>query len=505
MPNVAFKRKEVKDAADKWGVVRDCIAGEKQIKHRKEKYLPCPDATNNATEREKRYRSYMTRANFYNVTGRTLNGLVGQVYSKDPSIELPSEIELFENDVDGAGMTATQMSKSVLADILSVGRGGLLADFPSVPEGKVITLADLQSGRFRPRVIFIPAEKIINWRESNYGGETFLSLVVIEEEKVVSDDGFEFKTEPRWRVLRLENGAVTVTIYKENEGLRGQSREKYVIDPEDGGPFILKDYAGRPFNRIPFEFVGAENNDATVDESPLYALSSINIAHYQVNADWREMLFLAGQGTLILAGIKESWADKYLKDGVYLGSRQGILLNEGASAQLLQLEANEILGAALTKLEDQMKALGAKLIEPGQVKGTATEAAIEEASESSVLSSAAKNVSQAFEKIFFHASKWLGEVDEDKITFELNTEFDVARMTPQERQQLLAEWQGELITFGEAREQLRKKGIAFEDDKEARKIIEGEAGDRLGMQQNPQNLPDDLNPDGTPKQQPGAA
>lgn len=51
-------------------------------------------------------------------------------------------------------------------------------------------------------------------------------------------------------------------------------------------------------------------------------------------------------------------------------------------------------------------------------------------------------------------------------------------MSPQERQQLLAEWQGELITFGEAREQLRKKGIAFENDEEARNIIEGESGFR---------------------------
>ena len=97
MPNVAFKRKELTDALDKWGIVRDCLAGEKQIKFRKEKYLPAPDASANATEKVQRYNAYLTRANFYNVTGRTLNGLVGQVFTKEPSIELPPELEFFEN------------------------------------------------------------------------------------------------------------------------------------------------------------------------------------------------------------------------------------------------------------------------------------------------------------------------------------------------------------------------------------------------------------------------
>lgn len=478
MPNVAFKRKELTDALDKWGIVRDCLAGEKQIKFRKEKYLPAPDASANATEKVQRYNAYLTRANFYNVTGRTLNGLVGQVFTKEPSIELPPELEFFENDVDGAGTNSVQQTKSTLADVLAVGRGGLLADFPSVPEGQIVSKADIQSRRVRPRIIFYEAEKVINWRVTNHGGETYLSLLVLEESKVVSDDGFEFKSEPRWRVLYIENGAVYVAVYMESKGLQGQARERYVIDPDGGGPLLLRDYAARPFTRIPFEFIGAENNDSTVDESPLYALATINVAHYRNSADLEESSFLSGQPTLILSGIQEAWADKYLKDGVSLGSRNGILLNQGASGQLLQAEPNNLPKELMKHKEEQMKALGAKLIEPGQIKGTATEAAIEEASESSVLSSAAKNVSQAYEKIIFHASKWLGEFNEEDIHFELNTEFDVARMSPQERQQLLAEWQGELITFGEAREQLRKKGIAFEDDEEARSIIEGESGFR---------------------------
>lgn len=419
MPNVAFKRKELTAKLPLIELVRDCIAGEPVIKARRQKYLPIPNADSQRQlgegtgVKDDRYQAYLTRANFYNVTGRTLQGLIGQVFHKDPSTEFPSEIEFFKGDVDGSGMSISQQAKSTLADVLAVGRGGLLADFPPIPEGEVVTLADIQSRRVRPRVIFIDAERIINWRTENYGGETFLSMLTIAESKVVSDDGFEFKTEPRWRVYRIENGAVTVTIWKKNENRTSAGpQEDYIVDPDGGGPFALKDNAGRPFIRIPFEFVGAENNDPSFDESPLAPIALINVAHYRNSADLEESSFLTGQPTLVLSGVQEAWADKYLKGGVQLGSRGGILLNQGANGQLLQAEPNNLPKELMKHKEEQMKALGAKLIEPGQIKGTATEAAIEEASESSVLSSAAKNVSTAYERAIFHASKWIGDFNE---------------------------------------------------------------------------------------------
>jgi len=122
--------------------------------------------------------------------------------------------------------------------------------------------------------------------------------------------------------------------------------------------------------------------------------------------------------------------------------------------------------------EEQMKALGAKLIEPMATKGTATEALIEESSESSVLSSAAKNVSAAYRKALFHASRFVADVDPKTIIFELNSDFAAAMASPQERAQIVAEWQGGLITFDEARTQLRKAGVATEDDKTAKSKME---------------------------------
>jgi hypothetical protein len=149
-------------------------------------------------------------------------------------------------------------------------------------------------------------------------------------------------------------------------------------------------------------------------------------------------------------------------------------LPAGGSAELLQADPNTMPKEAMGHKEEQMKALGAKLIEPGPVKGTATEALIEEASESSVLSSATKNVSLGYQKALYFASRFIGEVDPAKIVFELNSDFAANHMNAQERAQLLAEWQSGGITWGEFRFGLKKAGVAYEEDEKARDMIEQE-------------------------------
>jgi hypothetical protein len=133
--------------------------------------------------------------------------------------------------------------------------------------------------------------------------------------------------------------------------------------------------------------------------------------------------------------------------------------------------------------EDQMKAIGAKLIEPGTVQRTATEAEIEETSEASVLSSIAKNVSAAYKLALYYCSLFVGEVNLDDIETMLNSEFQITGLNAQERQEVLAAWQGGMLTWEEGREVYRRKGIATEEDEAARRKIEDE-GVNFGNEDN---------------------
>jgi hypothetical protein len=491
MPNVAFKRPEVKKMEPKWALVRDCLGGEQSIKAKRETYLPKPQTSGDVVENNARYEAYLKRAVFYNVTGRTLEGLAGQVFSKSPSIEFPSQIDFLKQDIDGAGTTLEQQSKGVLHAILATGRAGLLSDFPVLEEGRVASLADVESGRIRPRVLSFDPEQIINWRQANVGGETFLTLLVLEESAEISEDPFAFKVEPHWRVFQLINpetpelAQVQVSVWRKRDKPLSDDEKYEVIS----GPFTMIDHRAQPLRRVPFQFIGARNNDPEVDEPPLYNIASLNISHYRNSADVEESSFLVGQPTPVFAGLEQGWVDKNFKGGVFLGSRSAIPLPKGGSALLLQAAPNSMPQALMKDKEEQMKALGAKLIENKKVPETATGAAIEETSEASVLSSAANNVAQAYGKALWFASGFLGDFQEEAISFELNTDFDVARMTAQERAQLVAEWQGELLTWEEARSALRTAGIAYLDDKEARSQLETEAASRGDFKEEPQNLP----------------
>jgi hypothetical protein len=126
-----------------------------------------------------------------------------------------------------------------------------------------------------------------------------------------------------------------------------------------------------------------------------------------------------------------------------------------------------------------MIALGAKVVEQSSVQRTATEANIENASETSVLSSSANNVSKAIKFALEKAALFIGT--EDEIKFELNTDFNLSNMTPEERGQLVKEWQGGAISFEEMRSGLRKSGVATLDDNKAKSDIKAELDNGMNL------------------------
>lgn len=463
-PNVSYVRPEVTSALSRWNQITDCIAGQDAIKFKKDKYLPIPDLDVGGGASDQRYTNYINRAVFYNVTGRTLAGLVGQVFGRETVTEFPPELALLETDVAGAGVSIEQQAKKVLENVLSLGRAGLLADFPKTET--IVTKEQEQSGELRPIIKAYRPENIINWRTKRVGAKVMLSLVVLVETVDVEDDGFEVTTATAYRVLRLnEAGEYTVQVYIEDN-----TNGVITMSPETEEPIVPTKADGSTFDFIPFQFVGPENNDANIDAAPLYSLSNLNIAHYRNSADFEDSCFVAGQPTAVFTGLTEEWVNNVMKGKVYFGARGGVMLPKGGMATLLQANPNNMPMAAMEHKEKQMVALGAKLVQEQNIRRTATEARQDEASETSILGSATKNVNAAYTQALLWAQLFTN--GDGKITFTLNSDFDLSNMTPAERQQLVAEWQSEAITWAEMRTALKRARIAYEDDDKAKTAIE---------------------------------
>jgi len=467
-PKVDYEHPDYEKLAPTWSQIKDCLTGERAVKGRREKYLPKPNAYDLSEANKARYTAYLLRAVFYNNTYATLTGLVGQVFAKASHIEIDSLLDPVVSDTDGSGLSIDQAAKSVLSDVLSTGRAGVFVDYPMVDAAA--TRKDQNDGSIRPNIITYPAESIINWRTKRVGAENKLSLVVIVELANVADDGFAVETVARYRALHLTDGVYHVEVYERSiKESGGTGSGDFTLTEE----FTPVDASGRPLTEIPFTFVGAENNDPTPDLPPMADLTVVNLAHYRNSADYEEALYMVGQPTPFFSGLTEAWVAEVMKGQIYLGSRAAVMLPEGGGAGLLQAEPNSMPKEGMDAKERQMVALGAKLVEQKTVQRTATEAGIDVSVQTSILASSSNNTSEAFQTALEWCALFMGSNSQPE--YVLNTDFDIVKMDSTNQTALLALWQNDVLTWDEARDNLRRGGMLLTDNEEARTVVESEA------------------------------
>lgn len=460
-PNVAFVRPEVKNLLPQYITIKDCLDGEVAVKNKKSIYLPVPNDESSENENTERYENYIKRAVFYGVTARTLDGFIGQIFAKEPLIQMPEGLEFLLDDADGSGSVGiVSMAKSVCRLVVPFGRAGLFVDYPGVDDD--LSIEEVQSGRIQPMIKYYDSASIVNWRKELVNGKRVYSLVVLKEKYIWNDDGFEFKMADQWRVLRLVGNEYEVSIWRNNE--QGSHFLSH-------GPFYPTDSNGNRFDFIPFEFIGSIDNEAEPDNPPMYSIASLNLAHYRNSADYEESCFIVGQPTPYFSGLDENWVKNVLKGTIQLGARSAVPLPQGGLAGLLQPNPNIMPMEAMLAKEKQMVALGARIVEQRNVERTLGEAAMEHAAETSVLANVASNVSKAFVNAIATCGLFTG-VDTSSCVFSLNTDFAISRISTQDRAQLMLEWQAGALTFGEMRSVLKDAKIAsVQNDNEARTSI----------------------------------
>jgi len=456
--DIEFTRSELADMMYRYKVVRHVI--EQKVAEQGELYLPDPSGKpmHQRTEDDKiRYADYRKRAIFYNFVGRTLTGFVGQIFSRDAEQKVPTSLDAVVKDATGDGLTLEQLAKEACAEVLSVGRYGLLVDYPTFQEAP--TKAQVDSGEARPVIIPFLGDKITNWNTKKVKGKTILCFVVLKETYLKDEKNyFAPEFENQWRVLDLdENGIYRQRVYR--------------VDDQWGDREVYPVANGKNLDYIPFTFIGAVNNDPNPDLPPMYDMALINIGHYRNSADNEESIFFSGQPTFIVTGLKETWLNKVLGGVIRFGSRFGLALDDKADAKVIQAAPNSVVREGMIDKQEQLASMGAEFLKGQTVTKTATEASIDDSSRTSAISNAAKNVSAAFKFALECASLFQGEA-EGSVEFKLNSEFDLTRMTESERAQLVKEYQANLISWNEVRGALHKAGIATEDDEKVKKEIE---------------------------------
>lgn len=454
-------------------MIRDVLAGPAAVKGAASEYLPIPDPADKSEYALGRYANYIERAIFFDASSRTHEGYVGQMFYRPTVIEVPSILKVMLLDVDGQSTSMEQQIKGTAGEVLAMGRAGLYTDYSS-NQGESVTRFDQEAGKVRPTITTYAPERIINWRWTTTDNHRYLSLVVLEEDYVEDDDGFECKKKVQYRELRMvrfENGPFIFkcVVWREVDG-QFQAME----------PTFPKRGDGKNWDRIPFEFIGSSDNDSEIDKPPMEGMAHVNIGHYRNSAEFEETVFMMGQPTPWASGITENWLKEAWDGELRLGTREFIPLPAGGAMGLLQMSPNTMAQIAMEMKEKQLVSLGAKIAENKNVASTATEENRDSVIENSTLSSVAKNTSSAYQKALESALIYAN--GSGKITVEINTDFEITRLSPQDRAQLLAEWQGGGITWTEYRKNIKRGGVAFEDDKKAKEEIDAEMEASVNLQ-----------------------
>jgi hypothetical protein len=403
------------------------------------------------------------------VTGRTRAALTGMVFRKEPTSELPEELEEMRFNADGSGTSLDQISKEALGAVMDTGRHIFLVDYPTIDDS--IDYETEQNIGARPLILSYYAESLINWKYKKINGRRVLTLAVVVE--LVHDDDasdeFDHDIVKNYRVLRLRDGVYTQQMYDDG----GQAM---------GEEFIPRMAGGQPFDHIPIYIVGANDNLPEIDDAPLYDLAILNIAHYRNTADLEEAGYITGQPTLHL-DIGDTNPEVFAEqnpNGVQLGSRSGII-TQGGKVELVQPEERNLLVQLKDAKEQEMVKIGARLIQRGGQAETAEAARINASAESSTLDQVVGNLSHAMTGALMDAGRFVGLQPNtvEEIRYDLNKDFWETSLDAQQLMALIQLGDVGIVSRSIQRESIRKGRIHIPDEMEDEEIDGENAGNLL--------------------------
>ena len=430
---------------------RAAVAGERSVKRGGVKFLPplasmCCSITYDengeqqfrqsitlTTEGQAAYTKYIALASFYGATGRTVDGLVGLIFSKQPVQELPALIEYLDENADSKGNSLRDLAKKAATEAMISPRSGILVARPSTPEGS--SIADVEAQNLRPKLLSYKFEDIINWDYEVINNVEKLSLVVLCE-LTTKRDGFKVDVEKQYRVLELIEGVYHQSLYND----AGAQIEAVL-------PVTIN---GSTSDIIPFYFVevGAEGKSIIND------LVDMNFHHYQVSADYNSKNHFSSFTIYYETGADSS-QNMLMGNGVKWSNR-----SSDATFGILQPDGNaDALRISLQDDEQRMAALGAEALKPRSSGAESAEAkSLDQVAQNSTTADVAITISEALTKALNFASMWMGSTEE--AVYQLNTDYNPTGMSGQDLTAMVSAYQGGAISYDTLYENLQRGEIA---------------------------------------------
>lgn len=414
--------------SSRWQACRDAIAGEDAVHNAGERYLPKLSGQDSSE-----YSGYVKRAPFYNATARTIDGMVGMLFRKEPIITAPDAMAGMLDDMTLTDCGFNELAEIIAREVIGVGRVGVLVEYPRL-ESMPSTLAQAAAQNHRPYATIYKVESILNWKAERINNQMQIVMLALSESVTVWENEFESEQVAQIRALLLENGRYLQRIYRKNKLDEWEQFEDDIIPLMNGNAL--------PY--IPFVIFGPSHNDVNVQKPPVYDLVTLNLSHYRSTADLEHGAHFTGLPTAVVTGYSTDSNER-----LSIGSATAwVFPAPDADAKYLEF-TGQGLGALEKRLqvkEAGMAAIGARMLAPEKVSAEAAKTlAIRHAGEGAVLSSIGHMIEHGFERILTIMAEWAGITGE--IECEFNEDFIDAAMTAQDVLALVQAWQAGAMSF----------------------------------------------------------
>jgi hypothetical protein len=354
------------------------------VKSRGNAYLPQPAGFD-----ESDYAAYLNRTMFFEAVGRTIDGFVGAISRKDPTLNMPAAMEPVVEDATNDGLSLAELAKQLCAETILQGRVGILVDFDETKNRSYLST--------------YPTEAIINWS---------LDGVVLHETvyEVDPEDPFKQRAVEQYRQLSLTEDRYTVTIWRKKPDANQRIAEWIVFET------ITPVRRGKAFSEIPFFWVTPSGRTTRVDKPPLLGLVNICLSHYRNSADLEHGRHHCGCPTLWIAGLAPRIDDQPIRVG---GTAAIILPDPQGKVGYAEFSGQGLgsLETALATKQEMMAVLGAQVFHDGPKGVEAAETArIRTSGETSLLSGVTTAVEETLEAAMQCAAEWMGVAGKVEIT-----------------------------------------------------------------------------------------
>ena len=418
-------------SAPKWKRCRHMADGSDSLKSRDNRVLYLPALT---AQSDSEYSAYVERAMVYNGTGRTIQGLSGACFRKDPKIEMGVEaLDEWLKDVTGENIPVSTYSQTLLNEVLEVGRVGVWVDMAPESERPM-------EGQNMPYLVTVLAENIRNWKVERQNGKMTLTQVVIEEQYIKADDPFKPEMDVQYRVLQLNNGIYEQVVWRKkvvSENSVAGGDEWVAAEP------IIPTRRQEALTYIPFVFIGPTALTCDVEKPPLLDLVDVNLSHYRNSADLEHGRHFCGLPTPWVAGFPKEKKLRIGSNVAWVSDRPE------AKAGMLEFTGQGLgaLETALESKEKHMAALGARLLEEQKSGVEAAQTVmLRQSGEAATLQSMIKTVSRGLKLALVWAAEWAGHTDAEVVAA-LNTDTTSVYASPQELQALVLALQNGGMSF----------------------------------------------------------